>query len=271
MRTGATKVISVLSVAACVAAIVFGFIAFSNNSRLSPELETLLQNSGCADSQDRDACLFVAVWNSHPNYTLNASENQNDRNASYLLKSDDKQDFYMAVEGDQPRQTISKDGHIYVLSGNIWQQQEFKDQTERNKFRESNQLEFIRLDNIGNFSRSGEEKCFDKDCLVYEIGGQERSTKVWFDTANFRLQRVLIQGDNYNYNATIDYDSEVKVDAPVGSKALATGQQLAPGGGQISSTQTSEPSLAASGDNGLPATGDSGDPEEYEQWLKQRR
>lgn len=272
MRTGATKIVSVLSVAACVAVVVFGFVAFSNNSRLSPELEELLQNSGCADSQDRDLCLFLAVWNSHPAYTLNASENQNDQNVSYLLQSDNKQDFYLAVEGDQPRQTISKDGYIYALSGTIWNQQEFKDQAERNKFRESNQLEFIKLENIGNFSRGSEEKCFDRDCLVYDLDNQGNSIRVWFDKADFRLRRVLIQSENYNYNATLDYEKEINIRAPEGAVLLAANQQLNPGGGQISSASTEEDSnLAATGDQGLPATGDSGNQEEYEQWLKQRR
>lgn len=272
MRTGAARIISVLSVAACVAAVVFGFVAYNDRSNLSRELEQLLQNSSCADSNDKDLCLFLSVWQTNPAYTLNASENKGDQAVNYRLQSDNTQDFHLTVESEQPRQTISKDGYIYALSGNLWQQQQISDPAERAKFRESSQLEFINQDNFGNFRPNGKEQCFDKECLVYIVTDGNSNIRVWFDKTDFRLRRVLVQSDGYNYNATVDYDQKVQISAPSDAKALASNQQLAPGGGQTSSLQTETPSdLAASGDSGLPATGDSGNPEDYQKWLEQRR
>lgn len=268
MKSSAKKLISITLVALVVAAVVFSFVVFNNKNKLDPALEGLLQNASCRDAEDQNLCLFLAVWNNNPTYTLNASENKGEQNFTHQLKSA-SQDFWLTIDGEQDRQTIYKDSMLYVLNGS-WQHQESSSE-DSVKFREANELAFIKSDNFDNFKHTGSEKCFEQDCLTYELTNVGNKTKVWFDTTNFRLQRVLIQGDNYNYNATVDYNSEVKIDAPLDSKVLTSGQHLAPGGGQTSSTQTSEPGLAATGDNSLPATGDSGNPEEYQQWMKQRQ
>jgi hypothetical protein len=269
MKIGASRIVTIISVALLAGVAILGFVLFQNKNKLDPAAQQAIEHANCAAAKDKEVCRFLAVWQSGQDYTLNATENKNDKPTNFnLVNSGD--DFHLTVESDQPRQTVGVNGTIYGLIGGKWYQQELEDKTKKSEYRESSQLSFLNKNNVDNFNLAGEEKCLQANCLRYEVNGQENSITVWFDKQNYNLHRVLVRNDSgYSYNAILGYDNPLEVTAPGDARKVIAGQQILPGGTQVSAAQTNSPSESST--NSLPATGDSGDPEEYRQWLSQRQ
>lgn len=271
MQIGASRVITITSVALLVGVAILGFVLFQNKNKLDPAVEQAIEHANCEAAKDQEVCRFLAVWELGQSYTLNATENKNDKSTNFsLVNSGD--DFHLSVEGEQPRQTVGLNGTIYALIGEKWYQQELGDAS-KGDYRESSQFNFLNKNNVDNFSAAGQEKCLQAECLRYEVNGQENNITVWFDKQNYKLHRVLVRNDSgYSYNAILNYDNPAEITAPDNAQQTASGQHILPGGVQISAAQTTSPSQASDNTtDDLPATGDSGDPEEYRQWLRQRQ
>lgn len=271
MQIGASRIITIVSVTLLVGVAVFGFVLFQNKNKLDPAIKQAIEHANCEAAKDQEVCRFLAVWELGQNYTLNATENKNGQSTNFnLVNSGD--DFHLSVEGEQPRQTVGLNGTIYALIGEKWYQQELGD-APKAEYRESNQFSFLNKNNVDNFSAGGQEKCLQAECWRYEVNGQENSVTVWFDKQNYSLHRVLVRNDSgYSYNAILSYDNPAEITAPDAAQQVASGQQILPGGVQISAAQTTTPSQTpANNTDILPATGDSGDPEDYRQWLRQRQ
>lgn len=266
MLRSATRFFPVLAVALLVGAIVFGVVRYYGQENLDPTIKEAVEHANCENSDDQDLCRFLATWSVIQNYALNATENKADQSVNYNL-ANKGDSFHLTVSGEQPRQTIAHNGTLYFLVGEKWYEQQLNEGDDKNSYRESDNLNFLKLDNSKNFTLAGEEKCLQANCLRYEVNGLDNDATVWFDKAQYRLQRVLIRGENgYSYNAIVNYNELPEVMPPNNSEKIADGQHILPGGTQVSAATTNTPGAAD-----LPATGDSGNQEEYKQWLKQRQ
>lgn len=269
MQNGASRIVTIISVALLVGVAILGFVLFQNKNKLDPAVQQAIEHANCEAAKDEEVCRFLAVWELGQGYTLNATENKNDKSTNFsLVNSGD--DFHLTVEGEQPRQTVGLNGTIYALIGEKWYQQELDDKDKKSEYRESSQFSFLNKNNIDNFSSAGEEKCLQSDCLRYDVEGQKNNITIWFDKQKYNLHRILVRNDSgYSYNATLSYDNPAEITAPDNAHKVANEQQILPGGTQISTAQTTVPAQSSTGS--LPATGDSGDSEEYKLWLRQRQ
>jgi outer membrane lipoprotein-sorting protein len=259
------------------AAALFGFLAYRMASRNTDDQQTI-SNAEC-EHVGEDLCRFFASWQETGAYTLDATSTRNNQTTEYTLRNDAEGNFRLEVSGDNAHEVIAVDNTVYTSSDSTWHEQQVEE-GRVDEYRMENALQFSEPsseDEAAAYTAAGTEACGDLTCFKYRIAEDGTTRHIWFDNEDYRLRRVTATNEDFTYDASVSYGDVANITAPPNPVALSDDQHIPPG----STEPQQRPQNAANDEDGtvngdadtadLPATGDQVDPEEYRQWLEQRR